>query len=59
MPEGSFGTGPVPKKDSERRRRNKTPEKDGISGLPAEVINLDETIHGGSRSPSRTRTGSP
>lgn len=45
MPEGSFGTGPVPKKDAERRRRNKTPERDGISGLPAEVVNLDETIH--------------
>jgi len=46
MPEGSFGTGPVPKKDAERRRRNKTPDNGGISALPAEVINLDETIHG-------------
>jgi hypothetical protein len=46
MPEGSFGTGPVPKKDAERRRRNKTPDNGGISALPAEVINLDDTIHG-------------
>lgn len=40
------GSGPVPKKDAERRRRNKTPDAGGISALPAEVVNLDETIHG-------------
>ena len=39
--------GPVPKKDGERRRRNKTPEKEGsLSAIPAEVINLDVTMAG-------------
>ena len=37
--------GPVPKKDAERRRRNTTPDNGGISAIPAEVVNLDETIH--------------
>lgn len=38
--------GPIPKKDAERRRRNKTPDAGGgLSALPAEVVNLDETIH--------------
>lgn len=40
------GSGPVPKKDAERRRRNRTPDSGGLSALPAEVVNLDETIHG-------------
>lgn len=39
--------GPPPKKDAERRRRNKGPEKEGsLSSIPAEVINLDELIAG-------------
>jgi len=39
--------GPVPKKDAERRRRNKTPEGAGsLSAIPAEVVNLDEAIAG-------------
>lgn len=39
--------GPVPKKDAERRRRNKSPEATGsISSIPAEVINVDTLIHG-------------
>jgi hypothetical protein len=39
--------GPVPKKDAERRRRNKSSEKDGsLSHIPAEVVNLDVTIAG-------------
>lgn len=37
--------GPPPKKDAERRRRNKTPDNGGISAIPADVVNLDETIH--------------
>ena len=36
--------GPPPKKDAERRRRNTTPDG-GISAIPADVVNLDETIH--------------
>lgn len=39
--------GPVPKKDAERRRRNKTPEKGGgISHLPAQVVNVDRYLAG-------------
>lgn len=39
--------GPIPKKDAERRRRNKGPESEGsLSSIPAEVVNLDETIAG-------------
>lgn len=39
--------GPPPKKDSERRRRNKTPEKEGsLSAIPAEVVNIDELLVG-------------
>lgn len=39
--------GPVPKKDAERRRRNKTSEKDGsLSHIPAEVVNLDALLAG-------------
>lgn len=33
--------GRPPKKDAERRRRNKTPDG-GTSAIPAEVVNLDE-----------------
>jgi hypothetical protein len=36
-------SGPVPKKDAERRRRNKA---DGPSSIPAEVVNLDEMLAG-------------
>lgn len=36
-------SGPVPKKDAERRRRNKN---DGPSSIPAEVINVDELLAG-------------
>jgi len=39
--------GPPPKKDAARRRRNKTPESgENLSAIPAEVVNLDETIGG-------------
>jgi hypothetical protein len=39
--------GPVPKKDAERRRRNKTPESAGsLSAIPAEVVNVDELLVG-------------
>lgn len=39
--------GPVPKKDAERRRRNKTPESGGsTSAIPAEVVNVDELLVG-------------
>lgn len=39
--------GPVPKKDAERRRRNKSPEATGsVSSLPAEVVNVDELLVG-------------
>ena len=37
--------GPVPKKDAERRRRNKT-GKDESSHIPAEVVNVDELLVG-------------
>lgn len=36
--------GPVPKKDAERRRRNKTP--DGSSAIPAEIVNVDDLVVG-------------
>lgn len=40
-------SGPVPKKDKERRRRNKTPESSGsLSSLPAQVVNVDELLAG-------------
>lgn len=35
--------GPVPKKDAERRRRNKT---DGNSAIPATVVNVDDLLVG-------------
>lgn len=39
--------GPVPKKDAERRRRNKTPESEGsLTSIPAEVINVDALLAG-------------
>lgn len=38
--------GPPPKKDAERRRRNKTPDNGGMSAIPAEVVNLDDVIAG-------------
>lgn len=39
--------GPVPKKDAERRRRNKSPESAGsLSAIPAEVVNVDEILAG-------------
>lgn len=39
--------GPVPKKDKERRRRNKTPENEGsLSAIPAEVVNVDALLVG-------------
>ena len=39
--------GPVPKKDAERRRRNKTPESGrSLSSIPAEVVNVDELLAG-------------
>lgn len=39
--------GPVPKKDAERRRRNKGPEaKGGTSHIPAEVVNVDDLLAG-------------
>lgn len=39
---GAFD-GPIPKKDAERRRRNKT---GGNSAIPAEVVNVDELLVG-------------
>lgn len=39
--------GPVPKKDAERRRRNKKPESEGsLSAIPAQVVNVDELLVG-------------
>lgn len=39
--------GPVPKKDAERRRRNKTPESGGsFSSVPAAVVNVDQLLVG-------------
>ncbi len=39
--------GPVPKKDAERRRRNKTPESSGsTSAIPAEIVNVDALLVG-------------
>lgn len=39
--------GPPPKKDAERRRRNKNPETGGAkSFIPAEVVNVDELLVG-------------
>ena len=38
--------GPVPKKDAERRRRNKTPEDGKNSAIPATVVNVDELLAG-------------
>jgi len=39
--------GPVPKKDAERRRRNKTPESEGsLSAIPAQIVNVDELLVG-------------
>lgn len=42
--------GPVPKKDGERRRRNKTATVGGkrgdLSTIPAEVVNVDELLAG-------------
>lgn len=37
--------GPIPKKDAERRRRNKT-DATGTSALPATVVNVDELLVG-------------
>lgn len=39
--------GPVPKKDAERRRRNKSTAADGSSShIPAQVVNIDELLVG-------------
>jgi len=39
--------GPPPKKDAERRRRNKTPDHgENLSAIPAEVVNVDELLVG-------------
>lgn len=39
--------GPVPKKDAERRRRNKTTEAEGsLSHIPADVVNVDDLLVG-------------
>ena len=38
--------GPPPKKDAERRRRNKTPDNGGLSAIPATVVNVDELLVG-------------
>lgn len=43
MAAGNPFAGPIPKKDAERRRRNKN---DGPSSIPAEVVNVDELIAG-------------
>lgn len=40
-------SGPAPKKDAERRRRNTTPEKSGsLSAIPAEIVDLDSVLAG-------------
>lgn len=40
-------SGPPPKKDAERRRRNKTPESGGsLSAIPATVVNIDALLVG-------------
>lgn len=49
MPDGrgkSPYSGPVPKKDAERRRRNKTSETGGGSAIPAEIVNVDDYLSG-------------
>lgn len=39
--------GPIPKKDAERRRRNKTPDSGGgVSSIPATVVNVDDLLVG-------------
>lgn len=39
--------GPAPKKDAERRRRNKSPESKGsLSSIPAEVVDVDSLLVG-------------
>ena len=39
--------GPVPKKDAERRRRNKSPEETGsYSYIASEVVNVDDLLVG-------------
>lgn len=51
--------GPVPKKDAERRRRNKTPDNGGMSAIPAEVVNLDEVLAGEVEIPVAEETWHP
>lgn len=52
--------GPPPKKDAERRRRNKTPEREGsLSSIPAEVVNVDELLVGEVEIPEPDETWHP
>lgn len=52
--------GPVPKKDAERRRRNKTPEAEGsMSSIPATVVNVDELLVGEVEVPQPDQTWHP
>lgn len=52
--------GPVPKKDAERRRRNKTPENSGsTSAIPAQIVNVDELLVGEVEIPEPDETWHP
>lgn len=52
--------GPVPKKDAERRRRNKSPESSGsLSDIPATVVNVDEILAGEVKIPEVDPTWHP
>lgn len=52
--------GPVPKKDKERRRRNKSPETTGsLSSIPSQVVNVDELLIGEVEIPTPDETWHP
>jgi len=52
--------GPIPKKDAERRRRNKTPESSGsLSAIPAQVVNIDDLLAGEVEVPVADETWHP
>jgi hypothetical protein len=52
--------GPPPKKDSERRRRNKSPENEGsLSSIPATVVNVDDLLVGEVEIPEVDETWHP
>ena len=50
-------SGPVPKKDAERRRRNKTPESTGsLSSIPATIVDIDALLVGEVEIPAADET---